>query len=264
MSKISFLIFLLNVQNIFANTRDIAVVPSEKTIVHPSAKADGLSRIDAEGNYIYDEKNELSNQSFHMRFGTVNNPDVSVEITQHNTNNVYVVTFDDMYQGASKLSLGLDYEYFFTRDMGKLGLQGGLAFQYAEGKGRLASDPTKESIETFSFITAPLFLGLVYRFEYVEHQYLAPYVTGGGAYTVLAEKRDDSSDIKAIGAFGYYASGGALFNLTAFSREMANDFRSEYGISNLWINLEFRMVQVSSDAFNYDNSFVQGGVSFDF
>lgn len=227
-------------------------------------QSDGLSRIDTEGNYIYDEKHELRNQAFQFHIGTVDNPDVSVEITQHNTNNVTVVTFDEMYEGASQLAIGMDYEYFLTRDMGKLGLQGGLSFQYAEGKGRLASDPTKESIETFSFITMPLFLGLVYRFEYRDRQYVAPYVAGGGAYTVLAEKRDDRSEVKGVGAAGFYGAGGALINLTAFDREMAAEFRSEYDISNLWINLEFRTVQVTSDAFNYQNSFIQGGMTLDF
>lgn len=226
--------------------------------------ADGLSRIDAEGNYIYDDKHDLQDESFHLRLGTVDSPNIEVEITQRNTNNTTVVTFDDMYKDASKLSIGVDYEYFLSKDYGRLGLQGGASFQYAEGKGRLASDPSQESIETFSFLTIPVFLGLVYRFEYREHQYVAPYLGGGGVYTILAEKRDDENDVKGIGAFGYYGSGGLLINLTAFDREMAGEFRSEYDISNLWINLEFRTVQVTSEAFSYETSFIQGGVSFDF
>lgn len=265
MFKIFFVITLSTSVVFAAQQRSPAnIQPNEKKIYHPGVRADGLSRIDAEGNYIYDEKRELQNQSFHLRVGTVNNPDISVEITQHNTNNVYVVDFDTMYDGAAKLSIGLDYEYFFTRNAGKLGVQGGFSAQYAEGKGRLAADPTQESIENFSFITLPLFLGLTYRFEYRDRQYFAPYVSGGGTYTALIEKRDDSEDVKAIGSVGYYGAAGGLINLTAFDREMAGEFRSEYGISNLWINVEFRTVQVTSDAFNYENNFIQGGVSFDY
>jgi hypothetical protein len=169
-----------------------------------------------------------------------------------------------MYQGASQLSLGLDYEYFFTVEAGKMGIQAGMAMQYAEGNGRLASNPDVESIEKFTFITMPMFLGLTYRFEYRDRQYFAPYVSGGGSYVLLAEKRDDSDQINAIGSFGFYAAAGGLINITAFDRDMASEFKTEYDISNLWVNLEFRMVQVSSDAFNYDNSFIQGGISFDY
>jgi hypothetical protein len=241
-----------------------AVEASEKKVNHPGAQEDGLTRIDSEGNYIYDTENELRNQSMSVRLGYVSNPQMSVEITKHGTSDVTVVDFDKMYDDAEKLSIGFDYEYFFTSYLGRIGLQTGMAFQYAEGHGRLAADPSRESIENFTFVTVPLFLGLTYRFEYHDRQYFVPYASGGGVYTVLTEKRDDDSAVKAIGSFGYYAAGGALMNVTAFSREMAAEFRTEYDISNIWINLEFRTVQVSAESFTYDNSFIQGGVTFDF
>ncbi|MBC7754524.1 MAG: hypothetical protein H7Z71_09825 [Moraxellaceae bacterium] len=241
-----------------------AVEATEKKVVHPGARKDGLTRIDSEGNYIYEVEDELRNQSMNIRLGYVMNPQISVAITKVGTSDVTVVNFDDMYDGAEKLSIGFDYEYFFTNSFGRIGLQTGLAFQYAEGNGRLASDPNKTSIEKFTFVTMPLFLGLTYRFEYHDRQYFAPYVAGGGVYTLLAEKRDDDPKIKAIGSFGYYAAGGGLLNVTAFSREMSAEFRTEYDISNIWINLEFRTVQVQAASFTYENSFIQGGVTFDF
>ncbi len=258
MRNIFSLIVLLGSLNLWA------VESSEKKVNHPGAQEDGLTRIDSEGNYIYETEHELRNQSMSVRLGYVANPQMSVEITQYGTSNVTVVDFDEMYDGAEKLSIGFDYEYFFTSSLGRIGLQAGVAFQYAEGNGRLAADPSTPSIENFTFVTAPLFLGLTYRFEYSDRQYFAPYASGGGVYTVLAEKRDDESSIKAIGSFGYYAAGGALINVTAFSREMAAEFRTEYDISNIWINLEYRTIQVAADSFTYDNSFIQGGVTFDF
>lgn len=258
MLKFIFVIVFFGTVHLWANQ------PAEKKIFHPAAREDGLTRIDSEGNYIYDVNDELRNQSMSLKLGYVSNPQISVEITQHGTSNVSVIDFDQMYDGAEKLSIGLDYEYFFTNSMGRIGLQGGLAVQYAEGHGRLASDPKKESIEKFSFLTLPLFLGLTYRFEYHDHQFVAPYVSGGATYIVLAEKRDDDSAPKAIGSFGFYAAGGALINLTSFSRELSGEFRTEYDISNIWINLELRTIQVSASSFTYDNSFLQGGVTFDF
>jgi hypothetical protein len=237
---------------------------SVQKINHPAAESDGLTRIDADGNYIYDVQNPLRNQSTHLRIGSVSNPEVSVEVTQYNTGNVSVIQFDDIYEGASKLSIGFDYEYFLSSTGGRWGLQSGLAFQYAEGQGRLAVDPSVKSIEKFSFITMPIYLGAVYRFEYYDRQLFSPYVSGGAVYTVLAEKRDDSSAIKGIGAVGAYGSGGALLNLSALDRDLAGEFKTEYDISNVWLNLELRTVQVESEAFSYSNNFIQGGLSFDF
>lgn len=258
MRKIISLMVLLSALNVGA------VESSEKKVNHPGAGQDGLTRIDSEGNYIYEVEQELRNQSTSLRVGYVSNPQMSVAITQHGTSNVTVVNFDEMYDGAEKLSLGFDYEYFFTSSVGRIGLQGGLAFQYAEGSGRLASNPSQLSIEKYTFVTMPIFLGLTYRFEYRDRQFFVPYVSGGGVYTLLAEKRDDNSEVKAIGSFGFYAAGGALLNMSVFSRDMAAEFRTEYDISNIWINLEFRTVQVQADSFTYDNSFIQGGVTFDF
>lgn len=235
-----------------------------KKINHPAAETDGLTRIDAEGNYIYDIEEPLRNQTFHFRIGSVENPEISVQVTQHNSSNVSVIKFDDIYSGAAKLSLGFDYEYFLSLKGGKWGAQVGVAFQYAEGHGRLAVDPSVESIEKFSFLTMPIYFGGIYRFEYKSHQLFAPYLDGGGVYTALAEKRDDGSKINAIGAFGFYGSGGVLLNLLTFDRDMASEFKTEYGISNLWVNLEFKVVFVESEAFNYKNNFIQGGMSFDF
>lgn len=248
----------------FINILSISLYAQDRRMEHPGAREDGLTRIDSEGNYIYDTVYELRNQSVHLKVGMVSNPDVSVEISQYNSSNVYVVDFDEMYDGASKLSVGFDYEYFLNKEYGKLGLQSGLAIQYAEGHGRLAADPSQESVERFSFVTMPLFLGAVYRFEYRDNQYIAPYLAGGGVYTALLEKRDDDSKVNATGAFGFYGVGGLLFNVTAFDRDLASNMRIEYDVSSIWLNLEFRTVQVTSEAFEYHNSFVQGGVSFDF
>ena len=63
----------------------------DRRLEHPGAREDGLTRIDSEGNYIYDTVYELRSQSTHLRLGMVNNPDVSVEINQYNLPNVYIV-----------------------------------------------------------------------------------------------------------------------------------------------------------------------------
>jgi hypothetical protein len=257
------LIKLFFISLFFLISQNMQAAGSDQKKTQHAGAADGLTRIDKDGIYIYDTENALKNQSSHIRIGASTNPDITVDIEDLN-GNVTKVSFEDIYDGASNTTIGYDYEYFFTLTGGKLGAQLGFAAQYAQGRGRLVIDPSKSSTEKFSFLTLPLYAGAVYRFEYKDKQIVAPYIAGGGVYVGLVEKREDRSKINAIGAPGFYGTGGILINVTAFDREMASDFDSEYGISNLWVNLEFKTVQVSSDVFNYQSSFVQGGLSFDF
>jgi len=239
-----------------------AVESGLKKVRRPGA-ADGLTRIDSNGVYIYDLENELKNQSSHIHVGAASNPTITVQIEDVN-GNISDISFEDIYDGASGTTFGYDYEYFFRTVGGKLGAQFGFSAQFADGQGRLVIDPSQPSTEKFSFFTLPMYAGAVYRFEYKDKQLLAPYIAGGGVYMALAEKREDRAKINAIGAPGFYGLGGILFNITAFDREMASEFISEYGISNLWLNLEFKTVQVTSEVFEYQASYIQGGLSFDF
>lgn len=224
-------------------------------------KTDGLVRIDKDGAYIYADTRTKKNQSGHLHIGQANQPDISIDI------NGVTYQFEDFYGSSSGLTLGYDYEYYFTNTSGKLGAQLGAAIQYSQGNGRLVQNPPAESVpsvESFSFATLPLFVGAVYRFEYTNRQWLAPYVAGGGVVVGLVEKREDSSKLNYTGGFGFYGTAGALLNVSILDRETALTLDSEYGIGNLWINLEFKYINVSSESFLYENGYVQGGISFDF
>lgn len=224
-------------------------------------KSDGLVRIDKDGAYIYADARTKKNQSGHLRLGQATQPDLSIDI------NGVTYHFEDFYGERTGLTIGYDYEYFFTNTAGKLGVQVGAAVQYASGHGRLVQNPPSESIpsvETFTFLTVPMFIGGVYRFEYSNRQWLAPYVAGGGAIVGLAEKREDIKTPNATAGFGFYGTAGALINVSILDRETSLTLDSEYGIGNLWINLEFKYINVSAETFLYDNGYVQGGVSFDF
>jgi len=231
----------------------------------PGATVDGLIRIDKDGNYIYKVPPQNANQSSHLKIGVVSSPDISVDICQYNNEtNCQSVGYEDIYEEASGITFEYIYEYYFVKTKGKLGAQVGFAAQYAEGNGRLVSDPTKQSVESFSFFTVPLYGGLVYRFEYKDRQVIVPYISGGGTYLVLAEKREDQSQVNAIGAPGFYASGGGLLNLSALDRDMGAEFETEYDIKNLWISAEYKFVSVNSEAFSLENGFFQAGMAFDF
>ena len=110
----------------------------------------------------------------------------------------------------------------------------------------------------------PITLGAVYRLEWKDKQMFAPYASGGGTYVVLIEKREDVSSPKFAGGFGFYGSGGVMMNLGAFDRETSYSLDSEYGISNMWLSLEFKVVEVNNDSFTFSNKYLNAGLSFDF
>lgn len=242
--------------------------PNQKKVQRKGSQADGLVKIDKDGVYIYKPEPQNVKHASHVRLGMVSNPDVESEVCDENDQNCQTVTFDDIYSGASGMGFEYVYENFFFTDsgtnFGKLGLQAGLSLSYAEGHGRLVTNLTTESVESFSFLTVPLFAGGIYRFEYRDRQVLVPYFGGGGVYAILAEKREDKSNVKGIGAPGFYGFGGALLNISAIDRDMGAEFETEYDIKNLWLSAEFKFISVSSEAFSLENGYVQGGLGFDF
>ncbi|MBY0554585.1 hypothetical protein K2P97_08655 [bacterium] len=244
------------------------IVPDETTMNHPKAKQ-GLVRIKKDGTYIYDTERQLKKESSHIRFGQANQPEISISIEQTNasgqptgTYNTY--QFKDFYDSDSGLIVGYDYEWFPWVGQGKLGVQAGASAMFVSGHGRLVATPNAPSAESFNFVTMPITLGAVYRLEWKDKQMFAPYASGGGTYVVLIEKREDVSSPKFAGGFGFYGSGGVMMNLGAFDRETSYSLDSEYGISNMWLSLEFKVVEVNNDSFTFSNKYLNAGLSFDF
>lgn len=244
------------------------VLPREEAITHPQAQ-EGLVRIKKDGTYVYDIERPLRKESSRITFGQANHPEMTlviqpVDAAGNPAGAEKEFNFSDFYGDTSGFILGYDYEWFPFIDKGKFGVQAGFSAMFANGNGRLAAAPNDPSVETFTFLTLPLTLGGVYRLEWKDKQIFAPYVSGGGTYVLLAEKREDKSMPSFIGSLGYYASGGVLFNVNAFDRDAGFQLESEYGISNMWVSLEFRVIEVTSSAFSFSNKYLNAGLSFDF
>lgn len=247
------------------------LLSTEEKIDHPNAK-EGLIRIKKDGTYVYDVKRTPKNKSSHLRFGQANQPQITIGIEQTDasgnpTGTFKEYSFEDFYGSASGIIIGYDYEWFpwgIEGTGGRLGLQAGGAAMFVTGNGRLVADPDTQSKESYTFVTLPLNLGAVYRLEWKEQQMFVPYVSGGGTYLVLLEKREDKSMPSVTGGFGFYGAGGVLFNLNTFDREAGLRLDSEYGIGNLWLSVEFRVTEVQNSAFGFSNRYVNAGLSFDF
>jgi hypothetical protein len=246
-----------------------AEILPEETKVENSAAREGLVRIKKDGTYVYDVKRKLRTESSTVTFGQANYPDISIDVAQvdaqgNPTGATQNFNFKDFYNETSGLIVGYDYNWFPFIDKGKLGAEAGLSAMFVSGHGKLTASPNPDSKEAFTFITLPLTLGAIYRMEWKDKQLLAPYVAGGGTYVVLLEKREDKSTPNVIGGFGFYGKAGVLLNLGVLDSDMGFQLDSEYGISNMWVSLEFKAVEVSGDAFSFSNKYVNAGLSFDF
>jgi hypothetical protein len=232
-----------------------------KTVQHEGSN-EGLVRITKDGTYVYSSERALKSESSQITFGMANQPtiDLDVQISDGSTRTYH---FEDLYTESSGLIIGYDYENFPWIDKGKLGYQIGASAMFANGHGVLVADGS-ESTESFTFITLPVNAGVVYRFEYTDKQWVAPYVAGGGTLLTLLEKREDKPWPKPAGGFGFYGAGGVLINTAVLDSESSFQLDSEYGISNLWVTLEFRVTEVNSEAFSFSNQYVNAGLSFDF
>ena len=107
-------------------------------------------------------------------------------------------------------------------------------------------------------------MGLNYRLEIWDRQWVAPYVSGGGTYIGVAEFRDDGKGPNLVGTPGAYGGGGLMFNISAMSRNTAFTLRTEYGIQNLWVSLDAKYLATFSEDLDFSSTIVGGGIVCDY
>lgn len=269
MKLISLVLFL----SLFANAQQ------EESVAFPQAetKADGASRIKTkrikhpgakEGLYLIDEEGV-----YHYRVQTLSKKDNSMFFRIISQSSPQIVgtrdsgefTFKDMYEVEQLTGVDFIYEWQALKGFGKMGLQLGVGFATANAKGyfRNGSLDNKVPRESYTFISLPVSLGVVYRFEYAERQWVAPYIAGGGIYNGLIEYRNDGES-NVVGTGAAYGSGGLLINLTAMNKELAFTMDREYGFSQLWINAEYKRVQAFSKDLDVTSNQISIGLGADY
>ncbi|MDG0817054.1 hypothetical protein [Bdellovibrio svalbardensis] len=230
-------------------------------IHHPQA-AKGLLVIEKDGTYVYKTKDSGAyNKTGTFRIGTMDAPTI---VSKDGTTN-----FVTMYHGSPVPIFMFDFEWQPFTSFGRLGVQAGVGFLIEQGRGRFACDNCgtlngTESKEKYTFIAVPLNLGGIYRLEWTSHQWLAPYISGGGTYIPVAEVRDDNTAPKAVGTPGVYGAGGMMFNVSAFDRNTAFTLRNEYGISNLWLTAEYRYLKTFNEDLDFTSNIITLGIGVDY
>lgn len=250
------------------------VKKDEQLISHPLAK-EGLVRIKKDGTYVYKVDRKVGTDSTSLRVGQASQPNITISVqptdaSGNATGPTRQYNFSDLYGSNSGYLLEYNYERFFTNQGGRLGAQAGVSAMFASGQGKLVfnpdttNNPNSNAKEAYTFVTLPLQLGAVYRLEISERQMFVPYGAGGGTYVVLMEKREDVATPKFAGGFGFYGAGGMMLNLGAFDSEGLDSLEREHGITNFWLTLELKVIEVTGASFGFSNRYLNAGLSFDF
>jgi hypothetical protein len=249
----------VNQENKWALDHRNQIRAGRELISHPLSKK-GLLAITKDGHYIYETNESRAYQhTGTLRFATMDSPSIKAADG---------TSFSTMYGGGSQSVLMFDYEWQPFTKYGKLGVQAGFGVIYARGQGRFdTTDPAlkaQEAKEEYTFLALPLSLGVIYRLEWLKRQWFAPYASGGVTYFPVVEFRDDSKSPNAVGTGGAYGAGGMLLNISALDRETAFVFSSEYGISNLWVSLEYRLIQTLNKDLDFSSNLVSAGIAVDY
>ena len=231
-------------------------------IHHPQA-AVGLIRIEKDGTYVYKtkDKGEVKTTGA-FRFGMMDAPIIS---SSDGT------SFQTMYTGPQVPILMFDYDWQPFKMSQNFKIQAGFDIMLANGSGRFAEtapngNPTAGQVakEEYTFAAFPLNVGFSYRFQYMDRQILAPYVIGGGSYIPVIEYRDDGKSTNAVGTPAAYGGGGLLINVGAMDRDTAFTLRSEYGVTNLWVSLEYRYLKSFSEDVDFSSNVISAGLTLDY
>lgn len=224
-----------------------------KLIHHPDAKK-GLVRIEQDGTYVYKVTTTPKDKTGVVRFGFMDPPlIVSAD---------GVTDYQTMYGSGPVPMIMFDYEWQPFSGFGKLGVQTGMGLAMSQGQGHFLKNGN-EAQEKYTFITVPLNLGVIYRLEYFNRQWIAPYVSGGFSYIGVAEMRDDGKNTLSGTPAGYGAA-GLMFSITALDKSVGFTLDNEYGVGNLWLVAEYRYIKAFSEDLDFNGGIMSVGISADF
>lgn len=214
----------------------------------------GLLYVTSDGSYIYGGEDSEKEGSASIRFAQMQPLPLENDLG---------ITFGDMY-GDSPLPLILfDYDWLAFRKFGHWVLSFGTGLLQTSGPGHFVDD-LSEANERYTFYMLLNHISFTYRFQYSEHPWMVPYVSLGAVPAVLAERRDDNKRNKSKFIPAAQGTGGVRLNIGRLDSYGAASLDSEYGINNMWLDVEFRRVQSFDEKIDISSNLINMGLGFDF
>lgn len=230
----------------------------ETTVKHPFAEK-GLVRISRDGTYWYKVKESQSDRAMTFQAGPINpvnlrNPDADAGETH--------ATFADNYDQTTNPAFMISKEWeIWKGPLGKLGFRLGSGAFVAQGHGHFAGKVNQDKVplEVFTFIAMPNTVGAVYRMQFSRRPLFVPYLEGGGIGFTFMEVRDDNKPPKFGVSPAAYGAGGMALNLTYFDYLSRIQLDHEYGITAVYLTLEYRRIQAIVTRFDFSSDYFNGG-----
>lgn len=218
------------------------------------------------GTYYYEEKSSQDALYYEIdedpetdvivygRLGTVSPYEIQVDGT----------TFEELYTDSSSLLAYFEYEWNLGYFLGKWGLKLGSGATFADGNGRFvgATNAALTPRESFTFVTFPNTLLASYKFQFSDRQTVIPYADFGGGYMGFIEYRNDGDKTSIGGAPMLVAAGGLLINLRFLDIKSVNNLFEEYGIHEIWLDLQFRRNESLDDVKDFSSDMITTGFGF--
>lgn len=203
--------------------------------------------------YDFDNVPPITGSIF-VRFGTMGPYDIQ-NATGH--------TYEQLYDDKPQLVAYFEYEWLLGHLLGKWFIKAGTGITIADGNGRF-SDPgeTRTPREKFLFGVFPNSVLLNYKLRFSDKQWLTPYIEGGGGYMGYIEYRTDGDRTGFGGAPFLAAAGGLLLNLNIIDRNASNALYEDYGIHQLWFDVQFRRNIGLDDEKDFSSNMITAGFGF--
>lgn len=223
-------------------------------VPHPYAEK-GLIRITKDRTYIYriDESEHHRAAAFHVGMydpTNLSNPDTGA-------------TFAENYDTTSNPELLFDLEWQLWRTpIGKIGFQVGTGAYIAQGHGHFVHNYSGRSLtprEILTFAMVPINVGAVYRFQFSHRQLFVPYAGGGASLIAFSEIRNDNKAPKFGGAADAYYDGGLAIDMTYFDAVSRLQLDREYGISSIYLTVEYRGIVALTKKFDFSSDLINAG-----
>lgn len=211
-----------------------------------------------EGEFQYPVKESEFSGAAGVRFGMMGAPSL------RNSSNG--LSFQDIYGKEDVPGLLFEYEYPFTRAIGRMGLKFETGVYSRQAAGRF-KDPAKIAEipeEKFTFVMIPLQVVLQYRFQFADAQWVVPFVEGGATYHGIVELRDDNKKPKFGGAPAAVFGGGVNILLDWIDRASVRQLDADYGINHVWFTAQYRQLAGLKSDLDLTSHLISGGFTFDF